>query len=147
MFQQLASEDAWKIAEAAKAARDAKSEFLNKSRVLDRNRDGDEAVEQLDAGQDVLAAAGDDRRQAALREELSRLSGEQLLELMAATYIGRGEFAPKEWPAACAAAQDRSNAADIDRLSDSSALHDELAKGLHLLNVPRQVCAPAETAS
>lgn len=134
MLDRLGIDAARRILSAAKNAYEAKAALLDKGRVLDRNRDGEAAIQQLDESQGALIAAGDSR-QAALREELSRLSREQLHELAAIVQIGRGEFAPSEWAEAFADAQMRSTAADVDRLSDNSALHDELAKGLHLLEL------------
>ena len=57
-------------------------------------------------------------------------------ELLAVLWIGRGDFAPREWEEALDEAQGRSTDDDVDYIAERGPLHDYLAKGLYLLKRP-----------
>lgn len=102
-------------------------------KIEDRFADGKELSAEVAGTLDASVGNGPLK---ALKERLAALPPEARHELMAVLWIGRGDFAPREWEAALTEAQGRSTEGDVDYIAERGPLHDYLAKGLYLLKQP-----------
>ena len=136
-LSKLSDEQARRLLACAEEAREAKADLLDKMQVSSPNRHGERTTEQIDGTQAPLEAADPGGPQGRLQAELERLSPEARHEAMAASYVGRGEFAAQDWERALEAARSRAIAAGPERLGDFTALREDLAKGLRLLGAER----------
>jgi len=82
---------------------------------------------------DVLEDYGDDPVAEEIRSTISDLNEDEQVELVALTWVGRGDFAPDEWDDALAAAQDRRTGPTADYLLGVPLLGDLLEEGFTAL--------------
>jgi hypothetical protein len=77
----------------------------------------------------VLADLGGDATESELADALSGLNGDEMDELLALMWLGRGDFAPSEWPDALRQARQRGFGRAADYLMATPLLADHLAEG------------------
>jgi hypothetical protein len=80
--------------------------------------------------QQVLAGQGDDPGPAEFRATVDDLEPDQQVELVALTWLGRGDYEPDEWDQALAAAGEAWNERAADYLLGMPQLADFLEEGL-----------------
>lgn len=83
-----------------------------------------------DAEHGVLAAYADDPAYDELRELLDDLNEDEASELVALTWVGRGEYDASEWDSAVAEARGRKTVPTTDYLLGTPLLPDLLEEGL-----------------
>lgn len=83
-----------------------------------------------DWAQQVLADHADDPVRAALQTEIEDLEPDQQVELVALTWLGRGDYAIEEWEDAIALAKEPWNKRTAQYLIGTPMLADFLAEGL-----------------
>jgi hypothetical protein len=81
----------------------------------------------------ILEATGDNPTQQELAAALNALDDDQRVELLALTWLGRGDFAPSEWRDALARAREIHNASETDYLIGTPLLADYLEEALNAL--------------
>jgi hypothetical protein len=81
----------------------------------------------------VLQATGDNPTEQELAAALNGLDDDQRIELLALTWVGRGDFDRDEWRAALAQAREIHNANETSYLIGTPLLADYLEIGLDLL--------------
>lgn len=86
-----------------------------------------------DEDHDILADYGDDPVAMEIREAIEDLNEDEQVELVALTWIGRGDFAAEEWSDALAAAQDRHTGPSSAYLLGMPLLGDLLEEGFTAL--------------
>jgi hypothetical protein len=82
---------------------------------------------------DVLEDYGDDPVAEEIRGTINDLNQDEQVELVAMTWVGRGDFAPDEWDEAMAAAQDRRTGPTSVYLLGVPLLGDLLEEGFTAL--------------
>ena len=75
----------------------------------------------------------DDMLDEEMREEFQGLTNEQLVELVALMWVGRGDFDAEEWPDALTLAEERHVGPTADYLLSHPLVADYLANGLEEL--------------
>ena len=135
MLEHISVETVNEIAALARDASDAQDRLINKMKIMDRNDDGDLTMEQIGDNLATLDATADSEALLRLRERVRELSNEERLELMAAMYVGRGDFAAREWDEAMAQARADSDTGDVERIVEKASLHDDLKKALYELGL------------
>jgi hypothetical protein len=99
--------------------------------VKEQLTDPDSGSNPSDDGSiDVLNADPDDATEEEVREVIAGLNDDERLDLIALTWIGRGDFEPEEWAAARAEARGRENLSTGDYLLGIPNLADLLDEGL-----------------
>lgn len=93
----------------------------------------DVSLEGEDEMHDVLEDYGDDPVVEEIRSTINDLNVDEQAELVAMTWIGRGDFAPEEWEDALAAAQERRTGPTADYLLGIPLLGDLLEEGFTAL--------------
>lgn len=83
-----------------------------------------------DGGTAILEDQPDDPTEAELREAISDLNDDEIVELIALTWIGRGDYGPAEWQEAKALARDRNRDHAAAYLMGIPLLPDFLGDGL-----------------
>lgn len=83
-----------------------------------------------DGAADVLTADPDDPTEEEIREVLAGLNEDEQLDLVALTWIGRGDFDAEDWAAARREARDRHALSTADYLLGIPNLADLLDEGL-----------------
>ena len=78
----------------------------------------------------VLAEHTDDPALLALQTEIEDLEPDQQVELVALTWLGRGDYAIEEWAEAVELAKERWNTRSAEYLIGTPMLADFLAEGL-----------------
>ncbi len=87
-----------------------------------------------DSGEaEVLGDYADDPTLAELRSVLDDLNDDELVELVALAWLGRGDFSRAEWGAAQALARDRGGHSTTDYLVGMPMVGDLLSEGLAML--------------
>jgi hypothetical protein len=81
----------------------------------------------------ILEATGDNPTQQELAAALNALNDDQRVELLALTWLGRGDFGPGEWRDALARAREIHNASETDYLIGTPLLADYLEEALNAL--------------
>jgi Protein of unknown function (DUF3775) len=135
MMEKIAVAQVRRVAELAKAARDARDQML--VHVSESGLGEPKVARGL---HDPAAAFGfdplppDHPTRLALRDAIAALPPDAQYELRALVLIGRGDFGAKEWEHAVAQA---SGAPDdpVEFLTGRSNLHEELGKGLFELKL------------
>lgn len=135
MLERIAVAQVRRVAELAKAARDARDQMLVH---VGESELGEPKVAR--GLHDPAAAFGfdplppDHPTRLALRDAIAALPPDAQHELRALVLVGRGDFGAKEWEGAVAQA---SGAPDdpIEFLTGRSDLHEELEKGLYELKL------------
>ncbi len=85
-----------------------------------------------DWAQQILADHADDPARLALQTEIEDLEPDQQVELVALTWLGRGDYAIEEWEDVIALAKERWNSRTAEYLIGTPMLADFLAEGLDL---------------
>lgn len=93
----------------------------------------DVALEGEDEMHDVLEDYGDDPVVEEIRSTINDLNVDEQAELVALTWVGRGDFAAEEWEDALAAAQERRTGPTADYLLGIPLLGDLLEEGFTAL--------------
>jgi hypothetical protein len=81
----------------------------------------------------ILEAASDNPTRQELVAALDALNEEQKIELLALTWLGRGDFEKSEWHAALAQARDIHSAVETDYLIGTPLLADYLEDAISVL--------------
>jgi hypothetical protein len=134
-LQSIKAEEVRAIAELSKTAREAQDVLLNKMKIVDKFDDERELSGAVAGTLDTLDASLNNPPLRELKERVAALSPEARQELMALTWIGRGDYTAAEWDAALDEAQRRANAGDVDDIAERAPLHDYLVKALYLLDL------------
>jgi hypothetical protein len=99
--------------------------------VKEQVTDPDSGSNPMDDGSvDVLTADPDDPTEEEIREVITGLNDDERLDLIALTWIGRGDFEAEEWAAARSEARDRETLSTADYLLGIPNLADLLDEGL-----------------
>lgn len=106
-----------------------------------REIDGKEGITDPDSGSnpiddgstDVLTSDGGDSTEEQVREFMAGLNDDERHDLVAITWIGRGDFDADEWSEALQTARDRDNQPTADYLLGLPNLGDLLDEGLAAL--------------
>jgi Protein of unknown function (DUF3775) len=111
--------------------------------IIEKAREFDEETAPVDSdpgsnpsdGKDVaiLEATGDNPTQQELAGALDALDDDQRVELLALTWLGRGDFERSEWQDALAQARDVHNSAETGYLIGTPLLADYLEQALDTL--------------
>ena len=86
-----------------------------------------------DGGRAVIEDLGGDMTETELADALRGLNGDEMDELLALMWLGRGDFAPSEWTDALLQARRRGFGSPVDYLMATPLLADHLAEGAALL--------------
>jgi len=84
-------------------------------------------------GQEILVDYPDDPTGAELREAIDDLNDDEVVDLIALTWVGRGDFEREEWEAARTLARERHHAHSAKYLMGIPTLCDYLEEGLAVL--------------
>jgi hypothetical protein len=111
--------------------------LIAKARAFDAKvgaADSDEVSQPgEDEMHDVLEDYGDDPVAEEIRSTINDLNQDEQIELVALTWVGRGDFGPDEWEEALTAAQDRRTGPTADYLLGVPLLGDLLEEGFTAL--------------
>jgi hypothetical protein len=111
--------------------------LIAKARAFDAKvgaADRDDVAQQgEDEMHDVLEDYGDDPVVEEIRSTIHDLNVDEQVELVALTWLGRGDFAAEEWDDALAAAQERRTGPTADYLLGVPLLGDLLEEGFTAL--------------
>jgi hypothetical protein len=88
-----------------------------------------------DGEREILEDRSDNPTDAELRGALAALNRDEMDELIALTWLGRGDFTKSEWPTALAEAGDRHNGREADYLMGMPLLADHLEEALSELDL------------
>ena len=86
-----------------------------------------------DAGRGVLEATGDNPTRDELIGAIASLNDQERVELLALTWVGRGDYGKDEWSAALAEARRIHNETETEYLVGTPLLADYLEEGLSQL--------------
>ncbi|HEY3920354.1 MAG TPA: DUF3775 domain-containing protein [Stellaceae bacterium] len=89
---------------------------------------GSDAVD--DQSREILGDYGDDKTQAELRDALAALDEDEAIEVIALTWIGRGDFSRTEWPEARRLAGERHRRNSAQYLLGTPTLAEDLEEGI-----------------
>lgn len=99
--------------------------------VKDGMTDADSGSNPIDDGStDVLTDAPGDSTEEQIREFIAGLNDDERHDLVAITWIGRGDFEAEEWSEALSTARDREQGSTADYLLGIPNLGDLLDEGL-----------------
>ena len=88
----------------------------------------------IDAGnEDLLESSADDPATAELREAIDDLNDDEVVDLIALAWVGRGDFGADDWEEARALAEERHRVHSADYLMGMPALGDYLEEGLETI--------------
>lgn len=88
----------------------------------------------------ILEATSDNPTRQVLTAALNALHEDQQIEILALTWLGRGDFQKSEWHAALAQARDIHNAAETEYLIGTPLLADHLEEALATLGYSLKNC-------
>ena len=115
-------------------ALDKVCELILRAREIDVKEgmtDPDSGSNAIDDGStDVLAAQPGDSTEDQVREFIAGLNDDERFDLVALTWIGRGDYEPEEWTTALATAREREALPTADYLLGIPNLGDLLDEGL-----------------
>jgi len=115
-------------------ALDKVCELIIRARAIDVKEgvsDPDSGSNPIDDGStDILTSGTDDATEEEVREFLAGLNDDERFDLVALTWIGRGDFDPEEWEAALKLAREREALSTADYLLGIPNLGDLLDEGL-----------------
>lgn len=147
MLKSCTDDDARRIADLAKTARQARD------RILSEVAEGKFGEPRPMRGQhDPASDIGleplphDHPARVALEQAVASLSDEALWELQALAWIGRGDYGAGQWETAVSAAS-RSPDASAQALADIANLHEEITKGLYEIATSFKGAAPLPSRS
>lgn len=86
-----------------------------------------------DDSRDILEATADNPARRELVGAIRALNEDQLVELLALAWLGRGDFTAEEWPAALDEARERHDRREPEYLASTPLLASYLEEGLALL--------------
>jgi hypothetical protein len=115
-------------------ALDKVCELIIRARAIDVKEgvtDPDSGSNPIDDGStDILTSGTEDATEEEVREFLAGLNDDERFDLVALTWIGRGDFEPEEWGAALKLAREREALSTADYLLGIPNLGDLLDEGL-----------------
>ena len=118
-------------------ALDKVCELILRARAIDVKEgitDPDSGSNPIDDGStDVLTSDGQDSTEEQVREFIAGLNDDERLDLVAITWIGRGDFEADEWADARREARERESLPTADYLLGLPNLGDLLDEGLSTL--------------
>ncbi len=133
MLEELTAEQAKHIASLSQAARRARDRGLSPLREEDLGEPEPARGEHNPGGAVGLEPLPPSHpARLALRRAVADLPTEALPELQALIWIGRGDYAAKDWAEAVTAASLAPESA-VDAIAEEPDLHDLLIKGLYAL--------------
>ena len=116
---------------------DKVSYIIGKARMFDADAEPLELEKALDTtsteNEDVLEESLDDPTGAELREAIDDLNEDEVIDLIALAWVGRGDFSRGEWEEARALAEERHQEHSADYLMGMPTLGDYLEEGLGVL--------------
>lgn len=83
--------------------------------------------------QEILEDYADDATATELKSAIDDLNDDEIVDLIALTWVGRGDFGRQEWPEARALARERHRRHSADYLMGMPQLGDYLEEGLSTL--------------
>lgn len=86
-----------------------------------------------DCARDILESTADNPTRQELIDAIQGLNDEQRIELLAMTWLGRGDFLPGEWADAVAEAERRHDRREAEYLAGTPLLAEYLQEALGLL--------------
>jgi len=135
MLQAITVQEVRQIADLAKEARSARDRALVELPERDLGEPNPQRGEHNPAaGIGFVPLPVDHPARIALRSAVAALSDEARSELLALAWIGRGEYAAKDWQRAASAAATLLASAGAELLADEADLREQLTKGLYELN-------------
>lgn len=136
MFENITVDQVKEIAALAKDVRDARDAMLKPVREADLD-----VARPARGERDPTAAYGlsqfppDDPRVAALENAVMALDADARRELQALSWLGSGDYGPKEISKAVADASNLRDDVIVGNLMDRVDLHDDLSKALYELGL------------
>lgn len=111
--------------------------IIVKAREFDAEVLSDDMEEGSDAADDkeigILEDTPDNPTEDELREALKDLNDDEMIEVLALTWLGRGDYTAKEWRQAVAAARETHDEHAVAYLLETPNLGDLLEEGLAAL--------------
>ncbi len=101
-----------------------------KARELNVKVEPEELYDDADDVERILEDYADDSTYQEIREFLEALSDDELGELLALTWVGRGDYAANEWQTAVNAVRDTREKHIVEYLLGTPLLADYLEEGL-----------------
>lgn len=98
-----------------------------------------------DESLDVLEARRDNPTRQELIDALEGLNEDERVELLALTWLGRGDFTASEWPEALRLARERHDAKESEYLASTPLLADFIETGLNELGFAEEDIEKAGT--
>jgi hypothetical protein len=95
--------------------------------------DGSNAADDQQMG--ILEATPDNPTRAELRAALEDLNEDELVEVLALAWLGRGDYTAEEWPGALAAARAAHDERAVTYLLETPNLGDLLEEGLAAFDI------------
>jgi hypothetical protein len=86
-----------------------------------------------DGSRDILEATADNPTRRELKAAVNSLNEDQRIELLALTWLGRGDYLPGDWDEAMEEAARRHDRREAEYLASTPLLSDYLEEGLELL--------------
>lgn len=136
MLQKISIAEVKHVAEMARAAREARDAILDK--ISEENLGEPQPVRgehNPSAGLGLDPLPSDNPVRAALREAITALPLSARWEMQALMWVGKGDYARKDWEQAVSDASAARDAATVNTLMDQSDLHEYLMKGLYELDL------------
>jgi hypothetical protein len=116
---------------------DKVSYIISKARMFDADAEPlelEKALDTIDAeNEDVLEESLEHPTGAELREAIDDLNEDEVIDLIALAWVGRGDFSRGEWEEARALAEERHQEHSADYLMGMPTLGDYLEEGLGVL--------------
>ncbi len=118
--------------------------IIEKARAFDAEvapvnaRDGSNAIEEEDGDIEILEDTADNPTGEELSAALEALNDDQQDEIIALTWVGRGDYVKDEWDEALDAAHDRHNGGEARYLLGTPLLADYLEEGASQLGYSRE---------
>jgi hypothetical protein len=119
-------------------ARDRLEFLVAKARAYDAEvapegmEEGSNAADDREVG--ILEDTPDNPTRDELQALLDDLNDDEIVELLALTWVGRGDYSAAEWPAACAAARAAHDKRAVPYLMETPNLGDLVEEGIAALD-------------
>lgn len=115
-------------------ALDKVCELIIRARAIDvkeADTEPDSGSNAIDDGStDVLTSSSDDATEEEVREFIAGLNDDERFDLVALTWLGRGDYEPEDWAEALREARERESLSTADYLLGIPNLADLLDEGL-----------------
>jgi hypothetical protein len=95
----------------------------------------------------ILESTSDNPTREELTAAIEGLNEDELIEILALTWLGRGDFSKDEWPSALRLAHQRRDRREAEYLVSTPLLPDYLEEGLSMLGYALDDIAGVETES